>query len=370
MTLEISRALVVLFAATLLVAAVACPTKVGKCYMFPPNDEINRPIANDPVDYMSPCIMKTFVGWGDKMWLASKQLNEYNFGLPHVTTRNSPLVPVTIVPISGTWSMWRQSSWFDKNHKIVNGRDFPESATQPTDMLANIPQKLPLQQASDSHALVLDSEKCTLTETWLTSRLSNGFKVGIVKIFDLKKNLPQHPDGEASANAAGLPMTPMLLKYSEVQSGAVRHAISLVASYAQAHTFVHPATASDGLKSNPMFPWYGARFRLKKSFPTKGYSKKARIIFTAMKTYGVIFTDQGNLRNVGIVADTHPGFAPLTVELFKKLRFRNFEMVQSPNPVITHDADGNAVPFAAKCGAKTANVRAFKPNWNPKCPSL
>jgi len=360
----------------------ACPPIVGNCYVFPPKTEIYRPIDKDPVDYMSDCVMSTFRSWGDRMWLAAgyQYTNPPPAGMPLLAAKSPKLVPLHFAP-TGKINMWYTSSWFDSKHTLVHGWQ-QSSPPAPGTAFVNYPQlttpiqgwqgsykKDPAPNAWDKHAMVIDSARCTLTESWETYRLlpNNGFQVSMVTVFDMKKTLPQYPDGTGSADAAGLPITPLVIKGSEISKGQINHAIRMVASYAQAGVFVHPATSTDGLHANTAYPYYGARFRLKKNFNIKPYGKHMQIVLRAMKKYGVIFADQGNMNTVGIYGEISPGMKPLSLEWPKALHFGQiFEMVQSPNHPIRRS---DAAPSPGTCNGKTSNSRSFAPKFNPRCPS-
>jgi len=352
--------------------AFSCRQKIGGCYVFPKNDEINRPIDKDPVDYMSACVVKQVASWGNTIHLGAGYQADQPYGMPNLIAKKPPLTPITF----GTdgFNYWQEASWLNSKGKIVYGRSssstagaflpFPKSA--PIQGWLGKPSRDPPSNCDcDRHSLVLDESRCFLAESYFTVRTSSGFKVSGSFVFDLKKRLPQNIDGAGSADAAGLPMLPLLLRYADLKSSTVNHVLRMTTQFAQGHAFVHPATHTDGEQDNTSFPYYGARFRLKKKFSLKGYSKQAQSFLRGLKKFGVIFADQGNDGSVGIGAEVHPGFLPLIVEInnHKPLQFsRDFEMVQSPNAVIRTASHGPAV-----CKGKSANKKQYRPKWNPKC---
>jgi hypothetical protein len=100
-------------------------------------------------------------------------------------------------------------------------------------------------------------------------------------------------NGWTSADAAGLPILPGLLRWKEVKAGYVDHAIRFTAPVTSRH-FIWPARHQAGSENSLKYPPMGARFRLKSSFSESGYSHKARVVLHAMKTYGLILADNGS----------------------------------------------------------------------------
>ncbi len=148
----------------------------------------------------------------------------------------------------------------------------------------------PIEQGSDRHALMVNRDTCTLYELF-DARWNNGSPTaGSGAIFDLNSDALR-PAGWTSADAAGLPILPGLVRYDEVQAGAIDHAIRFTAVCTR-DRYVWPARHKAGV-SNPDCPPMGARFRLKAGFDISGYSPQIQVILQAMKTYGLILTDNG-----------------------------------------------------------------------------
>ena len=153
-----------------------------------------------------------------------------------------------------------------------------------------------LEGGSDRHALVLDRDNCKLYETWDTAHSGSvwtaGWTAGSGAVYNLRSNALR-PDGWTSADAAGLPILPGLLTYSEVAGGAVNHAIRFtVARTDRSHLW--PARHDAGSASSVNLPPMGARFRLKASYPLTGLRADTRTILTAFKKYGLILADNGS----------------------------------------------------------------------------
>ena len=146
--------------------------------------------------------------------------------------------------------------------------------------------------AGDKHAVVVDKATCRLYETWNT-RVSDGrWRAGSGATWSLDSNALR-PDGWTSADAAGLPLLPGLLRRNEVRDRHVDHAIRFTTDVTSRH-HVWPARHDAGATSNRDYPPMGARFRMKASFPTDGYGAAARAVIRAMKTYGLVLADNGS----------------------------------------------------------------------------
>ena len=144
----------------------------------------------------------------------------------------------------------------------------------------------------DMHAIVVDRSTCTLYETWSTQVSGNSWSAGSGAVWSLTSN-DLRPDGWTSADAAGLPILPGLLRWKEVRSGTVDHAIRFTTD-TTSRWHLWPARHDAGSTSDKSYPPMGARFRLQASFPLTGFSAKARVVLRAMKKYGLVLADNGS----------------------------------------------------------------------------
>jgi hypothetical protein len=144
----------------------------------------------------------------------------------------------------------------------------------------------------DRHAIIVDRSTCRLYEVYDTQHTSHGWTGGSGATWSLNAN-KLRPAGWTSADAAGLPILPGLLRVGEVKAGHVDHAIRFTANET-ANRYIWPARHYASSNSGPQFPPMGARFRLKASFPISSYSKATRVVLQAMKTYGLILADNGS----------------------------------------------------------------------------
>lgn len=144
----------------------------------------------------------------------------------------------------------------------------------------------------DRHAIVVDRDRCRLYETWSTRARNGRWSAGSGAVWSLRSH-QLRPDGWTSADAAGLPILPGLLRWSEVRSGRVRHAIRFTTDRT-APEHLWPARHDAGSADGAAYPPMGARFRLRADFSTDGFSQHARTVIEAMKTYGLVLADNGS----------------------------------------------------------------------------
>ena len=155
-----------------------------------------------------------------------------------------------------------------------------------------IPANAPVEAGSDRHVLALQEGTCRLYELFSASFAGGTWNAYSGAVFDLRSNALR-PDGWTSADAAGLPILPGLVRYDEVQAGAIRHALRFTVAQTQ-QAYVHPATHYASSATDPNLPPMGLRLRLKASFATGGYSREVQVILTALKRYGMFVADNGS----------------------------------------------------------------------------
>jgi hypothetical protein len=161
----------------------------------------------------------------------------------------------------------------------------------------------------DRHTLVVQRGKggkpCKLTELY-RAKYDGGnghrWSADQLSVFNLSHKLPQRPRGWTSADAAGLPILPGLVRYGEVRAGRVNHAIRITFDQTRA-AYRLPAThfASDSCSAK--LPAMGDRLRLKRGFSLSGFSHDSRAIATALKRYGAIVADNGSDFYIGGATD-------------------------------------------------------------------
>jgi hypothetical protein len=134
--------------------------------------------------------------------------------------------------------------------------------------------------SGDRHAIVVDKATCTLFETWDTHRYPSGWYAGSGAVWRLTSDALR-PATWTSADAAGLPILPGLLRYEEVAAGRVDHAIRFTTSVTD-RTLLWPARHQAGSVSNRAYPPMGARFRLRASYPIASFTAQEQVVLRAM----------------------------------------------------------------------------------------
>jgi hypothetical protein len=149
------------------------------------------------------------------------------------------------------------------------------------------------QSTGDRHVLIVRSGDCKLYETWDSWPTPDGsWYAGSGAAFDLTSHALR-PDGWTSADAAGLPILPGLVRYDEVASGAINHALRFTVPQTR-RAYIWPARHYASSSTDSTRPPMGQRFRLKASFDITGVSPANQVILTALKRYGMFLADNGS----------------------------------------------------------------------------
>ena len=242
-------------------AAAANPT-VGGCGVFPSDNPWNRPITSLPVHKDS------------KPWLASVKAGSATLH-PDFGSDPSIGIPFTVVPAGQAGVSVR----FDEAPDESDSGPYP------------IPARAPIEAGSDRHVLVIQRLTCRLYELFNARRSGSGWLAGAGAMFNLRSNAVR-PRGWTSADAAGLPIFPGLVRYDEVSDGVIRHALRVTFPATQ-EGFIFPARHFAGT-DDASLPPMGARMRLRADVDLSRYTGQARVILQAMQTYGLIVADNGS----------------------------------------------------------------------------
>jgi hypothetical protein len=310
-------AVAAVFSAT--VALDAGPARAGTpvpgaagCPMFPADNIWNTDISSLPVDVHSA------------QWLASMDSSSTflhpDFG-PSGDPSNPYGMPYTVVP---------------PGHPFVNVtfQYASESDPGPYPFGADTPIEGGQSATGDRHAIMIDPTTCTLYELYDAQYSAGGSTAGSGAIWNLRSNALR-PAGWTSADAAGLPIMPGLLRYDEVQSGQITHAIRMTAE-ATDTSYLWPARHEAGTASNPDLPPMGARFRLKASFNISGYSPQAQVVLRAMQHYGLILADNGSNWYFGGTADA--AWPQALVDELKTIPASAFQAVDESSLMVSPDS--------------------------------
>jgi hypothetical protein len=145
----------------------------------------------------------------------------------------------------------------------------------------------------DRHVLVVDRDHCVLYEMWNSWPASDGsWSAGSGAVFNLNSHALRPADW-TSADAAGLPILPGLVRYDEVASGYINHALRFTAPQTR-RAYIWPARHYASSLTGTQYPPMGQRFRLKASFDISGFSPTNQVILTALKEYGMFLADNGS----------------------------------------------------------------------------
>jgi hypothetical protein len=159
-----------------------------------------------------------------------------------------------------------------------------------------VPLNAPIEGGSastgDRHAIAIDTSNCILYELYYAFPQTASWTAGSGAIYNLQSNALR-PATWTSADAAGLPIFPGLVRYDEILAGEIRHAIRFTVPQTL-KGYVWPARHYASSLTGAQYPPMGARFRLRASFDISGFSATNQIILRALKKYGMMLADNGS----------------------------------------------------------------------------
>ena len=168
-----------------------------------------------------------------------------------------------------------------------------ESDAGPYPIPSNPPIEGGESSTGDRHIIIIDRDNWKLYELFDARKISGSWQAGSGAIFDLASN-SLRPAGWTSADAAGLPIFPGLVRYDEVvEQGEIRHALRFTASRTR-RAYVSPARHYASSNSSASLPPLGMRVRLKATVDIANYPAHARVILRALKKYGMLLADNGS----------------------------------------------------------------------------
>jgi hypothetical protein len=158
--------------------------------------------------------------------------------------------------------------------------------------LSGVPlDKLQREGDGDRHLIVVDPTAMKLYELFATFRTPTGWKADSAAIFDLRSNRLR-PEGWTSADAAGLPIFPAIIRFDECERGMVTHAMRVTFRRTR-RAYVYPATHYASPHRDPLLPRMGERLRLRKSFDVSRFPPHVQAILKGLQKYGMIVADNG-----------------------------------------------------------------------------
>lgn len=178
----------------------------------------------------------------------------------------------------------------------------------------------------DRHVIVVDADAWKLYELFDAHPVDGGasWTAGSGAVFDLSSNA-QRPAGWTSADAAGLPIFPGLVRYDEVAAGAILHALRMTCPHTR-EAYVAPARHFASSSTDPSLPPMGARFRLKASVDISTFPADAQVILRAMQRYGLFLADNGSAFYVSGAPDSR--WSDDDLHTLTRLHGSDFEVVQ------------------------------------------
>ncbi|HEX6036550.1 hypothetical protein [Longimicrobium sp.] len=202
-----------------------------------------------------------------------------------------------------------------------------ESDPGPYPIPASAPVEGGPSGTGDRHVLVIDRDNWKLYELWDAHPVNGGasWRAGSGAVFDLGSNALR-PAGWTSADAAGLPVFPGLVRYDEVvEQKAIRHALRFTCPVTR-RAYVHPARHFASSRTDANLPPMGMRVRLRADFDVSGFPPSARVILQAMKTYGMLLADNGSGWYVSGAPDSR--WSDDELASLSRVRSTDFEVVR------------------------------------------
>ena len=305
--------------------AVPAAADVGSCPMFPSNNIWNTRVDSLPVGSNSAAYINS-IG-------ASTGLHP-DFGTVWDGAPNG--IPFTTVTASQANVTIRYFSPPDGYADESDPGPFP------------IPTDAPIEGGpggtGDRHVLVADTGHCMLYELFNSHPNSDGsWTVSSSAKYDLNSNALRPADW-TSADAAGLPILPGLVRLEEVQSGQINHALRFSIQHTR-NSYIWPARHEASSLSGSQYPQMGQRFRLKASFDISHFSVQNQVILTAMKQYGIIVADNGS--NWYISGAPNPNWSDDDLHNLGSVHGSDFEAVDESSLIVNADSGqaGGAPPI-------------------------
>ena len=229
-----------------------------------------------------------------------------------------------------------------------------ESDPGPMPIPASAPiEGYPNPGTGDRHVLVLDNANCFLYELYSSYPGTGGaWNADSAAIWDLTSN-EQRPFTWTSADAAGLPIFPGLVRYDEVAAGKIQHAIRFTLQHSRA-AFVLPATHWAANSSDPNAAPMGMRMRLKASYNVSGFSAANQVILNALKKYGMIMADNGSSMYLSGAPDDR--WDNNDLHALGTLKASDFEVVQMGTVYTSANLPRGTVPSISSFTASSVSV--------------
>jgi len=180
-------------------------------------------------------------------------------------------------------------------------------------------------KGGDRHGIVVDPANGLLYELFGTKLTDRGWQAESAAVFNLRSN-ELRPTGWTSADAAGLPIFPAVIRYDELKRGEITHAMRVTVRNSR-RAYVHPATHFASSKTDPNLPRMGERLRLKADFDVSQFSPNVQVVLRGLKKYGMLVADNGIEWAISCAPDER--IVAMHEEL-RKVKGAAFEVVEVP----------------------------------------
>jgi len=272
--------------------------------IFPADNPWNTPVDTLPVDPNSDDLIDSIGRYTTLHPDFGANWNGGPFGIPYiVVSGDTPRVNVTFQFAS-------------------------ESDTGPYPIASNAPIEGGPNSSDDRHIITIDRDNRSLYELYAAyppNRTGDPWRAGSGAIWDMDSN-DLRPAGDTSADAAGLPIFPGLVRYDEVyERGEINHALRFTVSTSR-RAYVYPARHSASSHTDSDLPPMGMRVRLKASFDISGFSEANQVVLRALKKYGMMVADNGSDWYISGVADAR--WDDDELRELKGIEGGNFEVVE------------------------------------------
>ena len=301
-------------------APATTPPTIAGCDVFPANNIWNAPVDALPIAANSDAYVTT-IGVDANL--------HPDFGSGDYPPGSGSPIGIPFVVVSG-----------DQAKVAVDFLYADESDPGPYPIPPDAPVEGGPNSRGDRHVLVLEQTNCLLYELFYAFPQNDGsWTASSGALFDLNSNALR-PESWTSADAAGLPILPGLVRYDEVAAGEIRHAIRFTAPETR-QAYIWPARHFASSLTGPQYPPMGQRFRLKAGFDISPFSPANQVILTAMKKYGIILADNGSAWFISGVPDDRWDNDDLNA--LKQIKGSDFEAVDVSSLMVGPDS-GQAGP--------------------------
>jgi hypothetical protein len=309
---------------------------------FPADNPWNLDISSSPVDPNSDNYIN-FIGADTPLHpdFGAGLYDGQSIGIPYIVVSGDPFVLI---------------------HYTAYG---DESDPGPMPVPTNAPiEGYPKPGDGDRHVLVIDRDNCWLYELYSSYPQKDGnWNAASGAVWDLL-NGEQRPYTWTSADAAGLPVFPGLVRYDEVASGAINHALRFTLENSQ-EAFTPPATHWAPNSTNPYAAVMGMRLRLKSSFDISSFPPQSQVILAALQKYGMIMADNGS--SIYISGDPDNRWNNNDLASLKTVPASAFEVIQIAPLYMSSNVPSGPTPVISSFTASPATITAGQSatlSWN------